>query len=107
MNKGDVKMEKLVKTEKRVNFFDICDDPSYFEREDNNRIYIICVKDGFIPLSMIDKDTKFIDLHCKCGMPAVYSPFTEEEILSMIDERVESRKNEKILKETLSSIGMI
>lgn len=99
-------MEKQVKKEKQVNFFDICDDQSYFERENNLRIYIICVKDGFIPISMVDKETKFLDLHCKCGYHAVYTSFTEEEILAMIDERDESSKSANLLKETLSSIDM-
>lgn len=74
--------------EKTHSFFDIYDNQSYFEREDNFRYYIICVKCGFIPISMIDRDTKFLDLHCKCGNPAVYSPFTEEEILIMTHEIV-------------------
>lgn len=92
--------------EKRPNFFDICEDESYFEREHNMRFYVICVEHGFIQMSMVDRETKFIDLHCKCGRPAVYSPFTEEEILTMIDEREESIKKANLLKETLSSIGM-
>lgn len=78
-------IEEEGKKKKVCGFIDICGDSSYFERSDNMRHYVICVSCGFIPLSMIDKDTKFLDLHCKCGNPAMYSSFTEEDILNIIN----------------------
>jgi len=74
-------MEKMEKG----NFVDICDDQLFFEREGNMRHYVICVLCGFIPLSKVVHDTKFSDLHCKCGNQAIYSSFTEEDILSIIE----------------------
>lgn len=99
---GDVKMEKtekideFIKQEKGRDFIHICNNPLFFERECNMRHYAICVSCGFIPLSMIDRDTKFLDLHCKCGKFAIYSSFPEEEILVIIHNTRESMKFESV-----------
>ncbi len=95
------KMEKrcgVLKTEKKCDFTDVCDDPIFFEREGNMRHYIICTSCGFIPLSMVDQDTKYLDLHCKCGTPAVYASFSEEEILKIVESRTESERFADLLK---------
>lgn len=84
------RLDDVVKTEKRYNFTVVCDDLSFFEREDNMRHYVVCISCGFVPLLMIDRDTKFLDLHCKCGSVAIYSSFAEEEILVMIRDAKES-----------------
>ena len=70
---------------KKSKFFDICDDQSYYEREGNMRNYVVCHDCGFIPIAMIDRETKFLDLHCKCRSPAIWVSFTEEEMTKIID----------------------
>ena len=71
----------------KPNFFEICDDQSYFERELNTRNYVICPSCGFIKLSSVDHGSKFHDLHCECGMAATWATFSEEEIAKMMDDR--------------------
>lgn len=90
---------EVVQKEKRYDFDQICDDQSFFERDGNMRNYFICVSCGFIPMSMIDKDTKYLDLHCKCGGPVVSSSFSEEEILEIIGDIKESAHFRNLLKD--------
>lgn len=85
--------------EKRNDFVDVCDDESFFEREGNTRNYVICTSCGFIPMSMVDSETKFLDLHCRCGSVAIYASFAEEEILAMLGEILDSMKSKNLLKD--------
>ncbi len=78
------------KTE-RNDFIGICDDPRYFEIDGGFKNFIVCFKCGFIPIDNVDKNTEFVDLHCKCGNPASYTSFSEEEIVQ-IKEYTEYKK---------------
>ena len=100
--KTDMKETKT----KKISFFDICDDQSYFERELNTRNYVVCPNCGFIQLSMVDRETKFLDLHCKCGSPATWASFSEEEIVKMVEDKIESDRCVEMMKDTFASIGM-
>jgi hypothetical protein len=110
VEKVNVKVEKtekicgFVKPEKCYAFDKICDDQFFFERENNMRHYVICVSCGFIPISMIDQDTKFTDLHCRCGNPAIYSSFSEDEILKIIDDTKVSTDFRDLLKDACNDI---
>ena len=79
--------EKIEETEVRLKLIDICNDQAYYmvDSDTKTRTYVMCPNCGFIPISKIDDNTKFIDLHCKCSNFAIYVTFTDEEILEMIE----------------------
>ena len=59
-------------------FEEIQDDPKYYEVIEFTRFYNFCQRCGFIPLSRIDHNTKYLDVHCKCGCFVTYIDYTEE-----------------------------
>lgn len=79
----------------KVNFYDIVNDPDFFERTEDgqSKDFFICADEGYIPKTRIDNEqTKFLDMHCKCGAPAVLATFSLEELDFMEHDRIESRR---------------
>jgi len=72
--------------DKETSFYDIVNDGDYYEFEKINgeRCYIYCQTCGYIPYSKLDNETKYLDIHCKCGDNCIYASFTEEEIAMMV-----------------------
>ena len=86
----DVEMKDNKKV--KVNFYDIMHNPDYFEinKDISGKDFFVCIDCGFIPKNKIDTEqTKFLDMHCKCGCPAILASFGFEELENMENDRVE------------------
>lgn len=74
---GKVEMKDI----KKVNFDDIVNNPDYYEMTDDGKDFFVCATEGYIPKNKIDTEqTKYLDMHCKCGDPVVRKSFTSEEL---------------------------
>lgn len=83
----------------RINFWDIVNNPDYYEKTDDGKDFFVCATERFIPKSKIDTEqTKYLDMHCKCGDPVVIASFTLEELEIMENDRIESRKYENMVR---------
>lgn len=79
----------------KVNFYDIMHNPDYFEINDdiNGKDFFICIACGYIPKGKIDTEqTKFLDMHCKCGSAAILSSFGFEELEKMENDKIELQR---------------
>lgn len=79
----------------KVNFFDIVNNPDYYERTEDGqgKDFFVCANCGYIPKSKIDTEqTRFLDTHCKCGAPVILATFSLEELDFMKNDRIESRR---------------
>jgi hypothetical protein len=91
----------------KVNFYDIVNDPDYFDITDDGKgkDFFICAKCGYIPKSKIDTEqTKFLDMHCKCGCPAILATFSLEELDFMINDKIESERYGNLCESTLLKV---
>jgi hypothetical protein len=89
----------------KVNFYDIVNNPDYYERTEDGQAkdFFICIDCGYIPKSKIDiEQTKFLDMHCKCGAPAILATFSLEELDFMEHDRMESLKYGRLCEAALS-----
>ena len=97
-------METINDNKNKVNFYDIVNNPDYFEKTEDGHAkdFFICADEGYIPKNMIDNEqTKFLDMHCKCGAPVILATFSLEELDFMVHDRIESRKYGILCEETL------
>lgn len=88
-------MDTINNKKNKVNFYDIVNDPDYFERTEDGQAkdFFVCTDCGYIPKSKIDTEqTKFLDTHCKCGDPVILATFSLEELDFMEHDRIESRR---------------
>ena len=77
----------------KVNFYDIMNDPAYFEMTENGKDFFICIDCGYIPKSKIDTEqTKFLDTHCKCGAAVILASFEFEELEKMVNDGIELQR---------------
>lgn len=72
-------------------FIDVVDNPAYFERDGNTRYYFICLKCGNVTKDHIDNNSKYLDLHGKCGNPMYYRDYTDKDIYKFKKDREESQ----------------
>lgn len=89
----------------KVNFYDIVNNPDYFEKTEDGQAkdFFVCASCGYIPKSKIDTEqTKFLDMHCKCGEPAILVTFSLEELDFMENDRIESRRYGMLCEAALS-----
>lgn len=87
--------EKGENKKNKVNFYNIMNDPDYFEinNDINGKDFFICIDCGYIPKNKIDTEqTKFLDTHCKCGAAVVLASFGFEELEKMENDRIELLK---------------
>ena len=87
-------MDTTNNNENKVNFYDIVNNPDYYERTEDGKAkdFFVCANCGYIPKSNIDTEqTKFLDTHCKCGAPVILATFSLEELDFMEHDRIESR----------------
>lgn len=62
------------------NFYDIKDNPEYYEITEDGKDFFICSEEEFIPKNRVDwENRKYLDLHCKCGYPVVRMNYSNEE----------------------------
>lgn len=88
-------MEITDNKKNNVNFYDIVNNPDYYERtvDGQAKDFFICADEGYIPKSKIDTgQTKFLDMHCKCGAPAILATFSLEELDFMEHDRIDSKR---------------
>ena len=79
----------------KVNFYDIMNDPAYFEmtKDGQGKDFFICIDCGYIPKSKIDTEqTKFLDIHCKCGAAVILASFEFEELEKMVNDGIELQR---------------
>ena len=67
----------------QVIFGDIINNSEYYEVTESGKRFFICAGEGYIPISKIDGDCKFIDLHCKCGQAIIPEEFSNWELIGM------------------------
>jgi hypothetical protein len=97
-------METIDNKKNKVNFYDIVNNPDYFDMTDDvqGKDFFICSNCGYIPKSKIDTEqTKFLDMHCKCGSAAILATFSLEELDFMINDKIESRRYGMLCEATL------
>jgi hypothetical protein len=88
-------MDSVDNKKNKVNFCDIVNNPEFYDRTDDEqgKDFFICINCGYIPKSKIDTEqTKFLDMHCKCGCPAVLATFSLEELDFIINDKIESER---------------
>lgn|SRR3990167_1744310 len=88
-------METTDNKKNKVNFYDIVNNPDYYEKTEDRQAkdFFICIDCGYIPKNKIDTgQTKFLDMHCKCGAPAILATFSLEDLDFMEYDRIESRR---------------
>lgn len=91
----------------KVNFYDIVNNPDYYERTEDGKAkdFFVCADCGYIPTSNIDTEqTKFLDTHCKCGAPVILATFSLEELDFMENDRIESQRYGMMCEATLCEV---
>lgn len=75
----------------KKNFWDICNDPNYFELDGNTKIFFICLEEGFVSKDSEDlEQTKYLDMHCKCGAPMIIEEFDRDKLFEMYNAKIEA-----------------
>ena len=112
---NDTKIHKQATSSRidEVKFGDIRNNKDYYEIHKGNpdseevmtRYYNLCVRCGYVPNDKQDvNNTKYLDMHCKCGNPITLAYFTEEEINDM---NCEDRRYARMYKEDNELINEI
>jgi len=90
-------------------FHDIMHNEDYFkvfEEEPQTRCYFLCLRCGYVPESKMDKEnTKYLDLHCKCGNAVQYADITDAEIQQMMNDEFESVRYSNLFKDVDEVLG--